>query len=308
LIRKESTSCNLCGSNAQEQFLLVNDILFQTGEYHLVRCKQCKLISLNPWPPKDFLFSHNKNVYSIPKGKKEKKFYSFVENIKQIKDNPFRFDKTINGERLLEIGCSSGYTLKKMEKRGWDVYGIDINPAACSYARNELGLKNIFCKELHKVGFENDYFDIVTMHHVLEHVGDPLSLLGNIHQILKKEGKLILEVPNIASFEFRVFREKWGYLSAPRHLYHFTPTTIKKILWKEGFVIESIHYPILIPHLFVVSLMNVLRGRFSNNLLLKPGKKTLFFQGLLFLAFLPLCIGSSIFGQGSSMLLITRKK
>jgi SAM-dependent methyltransferase len=76
---------------------------------------------------------------------------------------------------------------------------------------------------------------VVTLWHVLEHVPDPLEQLAEIRRVLKPGGLLVVEVPNARSATFSLTKEKWYYLDVPRHLQHFTPSTIDAVLGQAGF-------------------------------------------------------------------------
>jgi SAM-dependent methyltransferase len=78
--------------------------------------------------------------------------------------------------------------------------------------------------------FPDEFFDVVTMWHVLEHVPDPRETLGELRRILKPNGLLVVEVPDSASVTFRLCGDRWLQLDIPRHLQHFTPKTLVRIL------------------------------------------------------------------------------
>ena len=90
------------------------------------------------------------------------------------------------------------------------------------------------------VDYPDSFFDVITMYHVLEHLYDPREALSKAYQLLRSEGLLVVAVPNFDSLQARLFRQRWYHLDAPRHLYHFTPRTLKMLLHKAGFkVLET---------------------------------------------------------------------
>ena len=139
------------------------------------------------------------------------------------------------------------------------------------------------------------------MIHVLEHISNPLALLREINKILKPQGVLFVEVPNLDSLEFQLFREKWGYLSAPRHLNHFTTQTLTRILNKAGFRIIEISFPITIPLLFSGSLINSLKTKLLNRYRLGVGVRTTIITMALFPFMVPLLILCSKIRKGSAV-------
>jgi len=92
------------------------------------------------------------------------------------------------------------------------------------------------------LSFPDQFFDVVRIWSVLEHVFNPLAMLEKIQGILKPGGYLILQVPNIESLALRIFQERWSGLDLPRHLSHFSPTTLKQALHQTGFQILRLQY------------------------------------------------------------------
>jgi 2-polyprenyl-3-methyl-5-hydroxy-6-metoxy-1,4-benzoquinol methylase len=99
--------------------------------------------------------------------------------------------------KLLDIGCSDGKIGKLLLERGYDVYGVDISQKALRKA-NERGIKTIRADITKGLPYKDAEFDVIFCGEVLEHVLDPLSLLKEIHRILKNSGEFVLTVPNIS--------------------------------------------------------------------------------------------------------------
>lgn len=136
--------------------------------------------------------------------------------------------------RVLDIGCGSGGYLAFLASLGWDCYGVEPGPNSRAYARDALRL-NVHSGPLDACGFEDGFFDLVTMWHVIEHLPNPPEVLREIHRILKPNGLLFLRTPNVEGLEARVFRGNWYGLDPPRHLYLFSPRTLRMLLEREGF-------------------------------------------------------------------------
>jgi len=164
------------------------------------------------------------------------------------------FPKHANG-KLLDIGCGTGSFLASMKRSGWGAYGVELSPVACEYAERNEGL-NVFNGTVEDASFPNDFFDAVTMLQVLEHTQDPAGTLREVYRILKADGLLTIGVPNAASWESKLFGSRWGPWEIPRHLYHFSPTTITALLEKNGFSVIDIKYD-GIPNGFLWSMQYV---------------------------------------------------
>src|SRR5262249_34256030 len=127
--------------------------------------------------------------------------------------------------RLLDFGCGGGSFLERMHKQGWSRVGLDTSEAAVRSIRSELGLAAPVGTLPHPE-LAPESFDVITMWHALEHVHAPLDVLREAHRLLAPGGRLLVAVPNIASWPFRWFGRDWFGLDLPRHLTHFEPETL----------------------------------------------------------------------------------
>jgi len=140
--------------------------------------------------------------------------------------------------RLLDVGCGKGGFLRGARDRGWRCFGVEISFQASNDARR-MGL-DVATGRFEDVDYPDSFFDVITMYHVLEHLHDPRQALSKAYQLLKSEGLLVVAVPNFDSLQARLFGQRWYHLDAPRHLYHFTPRTLKMLLHQIGFkVLET---------------------------------------------------------------------
>ena len=143
--------------------------------------------------------------------------------------------------RVLDLGCGSGWFLRSMREQGWDTYGVEISESAAELGRKQSGL-NIFAGTLSQANFANNYFDYVRANHSFEHISCPNETLDEVYRILRPEGKLMIAVPNIDSFNARIFRQYWWYLGAPVHCFNYSVRTLSQMLEKHSFSIERINF------------------------------------------------------------------
>jgi SAM-dependent methyltransferase len=136
--------------------------------------------------------------------------------------------------RLLDFGCGGGRFLQAMQRAGWQVTGVDASAAAVQTVRQELGLP-VVQGSLPHAGLTDGSFDVVTMNHSLEHVHQPVDVLRAAWRLLAPGGKVVVAVPNMDSLAFRWFGRSWFALDLPRHLTHFTPDTLRRMLEHAGF-------------------------------------------------------------------------
>lgn len=220
--------CNLCkGDNSR--------LLFIKNSIKIVKCLDCGLIYVNPRPSeRELKEKYNAGYFDGSEqfdylAEKELYLHRFEERIRQV--NSLKPEKG----RLLDIGCAVGYFLEIARKEGWETFGVEISPFASRYARNS-GL-NIFTGTTEEAKYNDGYFDVVTLWHVLEHTEDPSASLEEVHRILKKSGLVAVELPNAGSRKFKKQGESWEHLKPTEHLYYFTPDVLRKIVEKTGFEI-----------------------------------------------------------------------
>jgi 2-polyprenyl-3-methyl-5-hydroxy-6-metoxy-1,4-benzoquinol methylase len=140
--------------------------------------------------------------------------------------------------RLLDFGCGNGTFLRRMAALGWNVTGIDFSGDAVEAVRKS-GHRAIEGTLPHPE-LEAERFDLITMRSSLEHLPDPCAVLGAIRNLLDADGMLVIQVPNFASFEIEYFQDASLSLDLPRHLLHFTPETLRDLLMRCGFVVQSV--------------------------------------------------------------------
>lgn len=135
---------------------------------------------------------------------------------------------------LLDVGCGNGQFLQNMKNLGWEVKGVEIDERAVTTARKFLGL-DVISGTLENAQFPDNFFDIVTVSHVIEHLYDPINFLGECRRVLKPGGKLVLLTPNINSFCHKMFKQSWRGVEIPRHLMLFSLPTLEACARKAHF-------------------------------------------------------------------------
>jgi 2-polyprenyl-3-methyl-5-hydroxy-6-metoxy-1,4-benzoquinol methylase len=140
--------------------------------------------------------------------------------------------------KILDVGQGTGEFLSYMASKGWEVKGVEPNLSAREFAFENFNLDVVDESGLEE--FEASTFDVITMWHVLEHVTDLHKRLKQLKKLVKKDGIIVVAVPNLNSPDSLKYKEKWAALDVPRHLYHFTVDTMNSLLTNFGFEIVSI--------------------------------------------------------------------
>ncbi|MEA3034949.1 MAG: hypothetical protein QOH04_708 [Sphingomonadales bacterium] len=152
-------------------------------------------------------------------------------------DLAFRFldRRAADGERpkLLDVGFGSGAFLLQAREAGWDAAGVDFDPVAVEAARSR-GL-DVEVGGIDAVAGRRDSYDAVTLHHVLEHLHDPIAALATIYSMLKPGGRLQIGTPNLDGLGCEIYGRNWRGLEAPRHLVIFNRASLNDLLGRSGF-------------------------------------------------------------------------
>jgi 2-polyprenyl-3-methyl-5-hydroxy-6-metoxy-1,4-benzoquinol methylase len=141
--------------------------------------------------------------------------------------------------KLLDIGCAAGFFLMVMKDMGYQTYGVEISDYAARYAQEVMKLA-VFRGELQDAQFPDDFFHVITMWDVLEHLSDFLSTLTECRRIIREEGVLVAETLNVGSLPAKILRCRWHLFTPPYHLSYFSKSTLAMALDKSGFAVLNI--------------------------------------------------------------------
>jgi SAM-dependent methyltransferase len=143
--------------------------------------------------------------------------------------------------RLLDIGCGSAVFLKLAHEQGYDVFGLDSSREAAEWASKEVP-ERVFCGTVEDLINAGQSFDLLVLLHVLEHVLDPFQYLRKLRELLRPNGGLIIQVPNVQSLQSRIFGSRWYGLDCPRHICNFSLYSLLFLLGRCGFRIEKVRH------------------------------------------------------------------
>jgi len=204
-----------------------------------VKCNNCNLVAIDPLPQLDDMIARSE--YWAEKHHKQsvKVKQHFSENFQQVVYS--RYFKEMNlykhTGRILDIGCGIGSFIYAAEKIGWQAYGVDIGPAISVAKEHNL---SVFKGRLEDASFPENYFDVISMFDVIEHISDLNSLMETIRKNLRNNGLLIIKTPNLRCLTARLLKQNWSALQPLDHLVLFSSETLNSYLLKFGFdVIRS---------------------------------------------------------------------
>ena len=227
-------ACRVCHASreaAKEERLVV------TADHTIFPCASCGIYQTFPLPKNTAAF-YQESYYSR---QKSRRFVRVLEyGIKW-----FRLERTLDIRRryprgrILDIGCGRGLMLYYLRKLfSWEIQGTQISQTAHAYATTVLGVP-VFLGDLSDMPRPTAPFTVVTLYHVLEHLMDPVRYLQMIHEHLASQGALVIEVPNASSWMARITREHWMGWDIPYHTFHFSPSSLIRLLDQLGFQVEQ---------------------------------------------------------------------
>lgn len=200
--------------------------------YRLVRCGACSLVWVEDPPSPETMGRHYGADYdrAISGGGED------LNHWRGRRDTLLRYH---SGGAVLDLGCSSGGFLSSLEGPRWERYGIEMSETMAKRAELRCGAR-VFVGDILDAPFSAGSFDAITCFHVFEHLYQPKQVLARVSDWLKPGGVFYTMMPNINSAGARIFGSYWYALELPRHLYHFSPASLKSLAGSVGLEVLSL--------------------------------------------------------------------
>ena len=212
--------CPVCKNKLFDNYMICTDYSVSGESFALVKCQSCKLVFTNPRPSEKNLSKYYKSDQYISHTDKGNSLlnivYKLVRKYTLSKKNALITSVNSRTGVLLDYGCGTGDFVKTASNKGWQAFGFEPNNDAKSIAVKKN--KDFI---LNKISDTKSDFDIITAWHVVEHISDLRKTVKTLIGKLKKDGHLIVAVPNHKSYDAQYYKEHWAAYDLPRHLYHF---------------------------------------------------------------------------------------
>jgi len=142
---------------------------------------------------------------------------------------------------ILDVGCGPGHFLQAIASFVGKCVGIEFNHDNARFVRERLGFR-VYTRPIEETDLPQEYFDLVTVFHTLEHLADPLSFLKTIRRYLKQSGALYVEVPSVDDALLSVYKiESYAdFWYREPHLFNFSPSTLRLLMRRAGFEGETV--------------------------------------------------------------------
>jgi len=238
MILETISVCPICSCESFNPVLVTRDYTVSKKEFTLQECKKCKFLLTNPRPDQASIaeFYQSEKYISHSGGNRSLIDQVYLEARKLTLRFKFKLiTRYKKSGTLLDYGCGTGEFLQHMQNNHWVVDGVEPSEIARHKAHQltKLEINN-------ELGLISKKFDVITLWHVLEHVHNLNEKVLELKSHLNQDGIIFIAVPNYASADSKKYGTHWAGYDVPRHLWHFTVTSMTSLLSKHGLQVISI--------------------------------------------------------------------
>lgn len=273
----ENSKCLVCGGDTFSTLFTCTDSLTTGESFSICQCSGCGFrFTLSP-PPESVIGKYYLSDEYISHSDLKRSFTERLYHVARTfmlrkKLRLIRSVSSLKQGSILDIGCGTGYFPAFMKQNGWDASGVEVSEIARNYAASKFELKVIPPDQTPLL--QGKSYDCITLWHVMEHFHDPDAWFKKIDYLLKDNGICIIALPNAESYDAAWFKQHWAAFDVPRHLWHFSPATFKKLALRNNFsMIKTMSMPLDVFYISILSYrnmnssMSLLRGLFTATVL-----------------------------------------
>lgn len=238
-------NCPICKQEGQSLYPAVKDYTVSQKEFEIVECKDCELAWTNPMPSAEEIGPYYKAESYIShtntkKGLMNRLYHVVRTNMLFKKVKMIERHLKLEGKTTVDVGAGTGYFVRTLDQFKANTIGFEPDEDARAVAKSE---NNLDLKPIDGLfDLEQNNIDLITMWHVMEHVHEVDRYFTHYHNILKENGLLVIAVPNYKSFDQEHYKAHWAAWDVPRHLWHFSPKSMKKWGAKHGFDLVELNH------------------------------------------------------------------
>lgn len=251
------TSCPACGSADLKKVFSVKDYTVSGESFLIEECNACTLRFTQDVPVENAIGRYYKSEDYISHTNTAKGFVNSLYH--RVRKRTLKSKRKLIQEetgsktgRLLDMGCGTGSFVNEMKQGGWEATGLEPDPDARKVASELYSLDIGDTSRFYQL--QAGSFDAITLWHVLEHVHDLHAYIEQLRKLLTTNGKLFIAVPNYTSGDASTYKEYWAAYDVPRHLYHFSPRSMKMLMEKHG--LKTVKYKPMWFDSFYVALLS----------------------------------------------------
>ena len=227
------TGCPVCSSNLIQQQLIAKDHTVSQKDFSIWHCNDCTARFTQDVPAQDAIGDYYASENYISHSDTKKGIINSLYHLVRKRTLAAKRRLLINETKMqkgtiLDIGCGTGAFLHSMQEADWNITGLEPDEVARNKAAELYQLHPQEPGKLFELPAAS--FNAITMWHVLEHVHELHAYIKQIASLLATNGKLFIAVPNYTSKDADIYKEHWAAYDVPRHLYHFSPQSMEKLL------------------------------------------------------------------------------
>lgn len=252
--------------NNLQPYLVCKDYTVSGEQYQVKKNIEFDMLVTVPVPDNLSKYYKSDDYISHTDSKKNlfDKVYQAVKNITLKRKLKLINSFKTSSKNILDVGAGTGDFLKICKNNSWNVSGVEPS----LHARNIATKKGVFLEE-DLSNFTNQKFDVITLWHVLEHVENLQDYITTLNELLSDNGKLIIAVPNFNSFDSQYYKQYWAAFDVPRHLWHFSKSSISKLFSSINLSIDKTlpmkfdsYYVSLLSEKYMNGKMNIFKSFF----------------------------------------------
>jgi 2-polyprenyl-3-methyl-5-hydroxy-6-metoxy-1,4-benzoquinol methylase len=226
--------CPVCGGKTFTPHLSCKDYTTTEEMFHVERCTTCGLLITNPRPLEHLAADYYQSSKYISHTAVATGLIDYIYlTVRQftLRWKYSLIKAKLKNNKLLDFGCGTGAFLNYCIKKGVNAHGVEPSlTARASQSKIHGSIDQIQTKD----------FDVITLWHVLEHVYSLDQTLDQLREKLSNTGTIFIAVPNWQSDDAKHYGAGWAAYDVPRHLWHFSKETMKALLEKKGFKLQTI--------------------------------------------------------------------
>lgn len=234
--------CLICSSSQGELFTTAFDRVLNRPDqiWRIHRCSKCGFGWTEPtlddqqikqYYPPTYMGDTQRTVDQFLSGRlqKSRSWRKEVEKVDLVQS-------FVPGGRILDVGCGDGKFLWAMDDKKWDKTGVEFSETTVQIVNERIDDLKLIEGDIFSNELTGNSFDVVTFWHVLEHLPRPNEVLNRVWELLSPGGLVFISLPNLDSLQASWFRRYWyAFDDVPRHIYHFAPGPLERVLQETGF-------------------------------------------------------------------------
>jgi len=233
---EEVLECPVCYSKSFTPLVFCQDYTSSQEMFHVKLCSECGLGITSPRPDLSASPAYYQSQQYISHTAQSSGLFDSIYLILRRFTTQWKCGLVrpyLRQHGLLDYGCGTGAFLSTVKKKGHAVAGVEPSHEARSKVPDDIPTAASLSQLPHS------RFDVITLWHVLEHVYSPAETIRQLSALLTEKGAMLIAVPNRESDDAQYYQRYWAAYDVPRHLWHFTPSSMATFLQREGLHIKE---------------------------------------------------------------------